>query len=44
MDFVTKREPFADNAEKVIGLCLEKGIPCCVAAHTIPRATALTFP
>ena len=37
MDFIVKREPFTSDAEKVIGLCIEKRIPCCIAAHTIPN-------
>ena len=37
MDFVVEREPFSDDAEKVIELCLDKGISCCIAAHTIPN-------
>jgi len=37
MDFIVEREPFSDDAEKVIELCLNKGISCCIAAHTIPN-------
>ena len=37
MDFIVKREEFSDDAEKVINLCIENNIPCCIAAHTIPN-------
>jgi len=37
MDFITDRKHFSDEAEKVIGLCMERNIPCCIAAHTIPN-------
>ena len=37
MDFIVDREPFASDAEKIIDLCIEKQISCCVAAHTIPN-------
>ena len=37
MDFITNREPFFDDAEKIIGLCMEKRFQCCIAAHTIPN-------
>ena len=38
MDFIIKREPFSDNAEKAIGLCLgNEDIQASIAAHTIPN-------
>jgi len=37
MDFIIEREPFTTDAEKLIGMCLEKHIPCCIAAHTVPN-------
>ena len=35
IDFVVKRNSFSDNAEKVIGLCMENNIQICIAAHTV---------
>jgi len=37
MDFIVKREPFSNDAEKVIGFCMEKNIQSCIAAHSIPN-------
>ena len=37
MDFIVKREPFSDEAERVIALCLENNIESCIAAHSIPN-------
>ena len=37
MDFLVERPPFSDEAEKLINLCIEKDIPCSIAAHTIPN-------
>jgi len=37
MDFIVKREPFSDDAEKAIALCMDKGIQVCIAAHTVPN-------
>ena len=37
MDFIVEREPFSNDAEKAICLCLERRIPCSIAAHTIPN-------
>ena len=37
MDFIVERPPFSDEAEKLISLCIEKDIPCSIAAHTIPN-------
>jgi len=37
MDYIVKREPFSNNAEKVIDLCMEKSIQGCIAAHTVPN-------
>ena len=37
MDFIVNRESFSDDAEKVIGLCLEKDLECSIAAHSIPN-------
>jgi len=35
MDYIANREPFAENAEKIITLCIEKEINGCISAHTI---------
>ena len=35
MDYIVKRSPFSDNAEKVIELCMESNVQACIAAHTI---------
>lgn len=37
IDFIAKREPFSDDAEKSISLCVEKNYNICIAAHTIPN-------
>ncbi|MCL2398511.1 MAG: PIN domain-containing protein [Defluviitaleaceae bacterium] len=37
MDFIVERGSFTSDAEKVIGLCIEKRIPCCITAHTVPN-------
>ena len=37
MDFIIDRPPFTDEAEELISLCIEKDIPCSIAAHTIPN-------
>ena len=37
MDFIVDREPFTGDAEKVIGLCIEKDVECSIAAHSIPN-------
>jgi len=35
MDYMANREPFAENAYKIIELCREKEIDGCISAHTI---------
>ena len=35
MDFIVKRTPFSDNAEKIIELCMAKNIQGCIAGHTV---------
>ena len=37
MDFIIEREPFSDEAEKLIEFCIENDLLCCIAAHTIPN-------
>ena len=38
IDFIIKREPFSDNAEKAIGLCMDSDdIQASIAAHTVPN-------
>ena len=35
MDFIVKRNPFSEDAEKIIELCMEKNVQGCIAAHTV---------
>lgn len=35
IDFLVKREPYAENAIKIVGLCNEKRVKGYLAAHTI---------
>ena len=37
MDFILKRQPFSDDAKKVIDMSLEDSVQGCIAAHTIPN-------
>ena len=37
IDFIIKRQPFSDNAEKIIDMCVDKNIQGCIAAHTVPN-------
>lgn len=37
IDFVAKRDPFSDDAEKSIALCVEQKFEIYIAAHTIPN-------
>ena len=37
MDFIMKRTPFSDDADRVIELCMENNIDGCIAAHAIPN-------
>jgi predicted nucleic acid-binding protein len=37
MDYIQKREPFSEEAERAICFCVENKIQSCIAAHTIPN-------
>jgi len=35
MDYITKREPYADDAYKIAEMCVKGKIDGCIAAHTV---------
>ncbi|MDE6128220.1 MAG: PIN domain-containing protein, partial [Lachnospiraceae bacterium] len=35
VDFLMKREPYAEEAIKIVELCNQKKVSGCIAAHTI---------
>ena len=37
IDFIVKRQPFSDDAEKVIEICMRDNMDSCIAAHSIPN-------
>ena len=37
IDFIIKRQPYSDDAEKVIEICMRDNIYSCIAAHSIPN-------
>jgi predicted nucleic acid-binding protein len=37
IDFIVKRQPFSDDAEKVIDICMSDNFNSCIAAHSIPN-------
>ena len=37
MDFIVKRNPFSNDAEKVIELCMQKNVKGCIAAHGVVK-------
>ena len=43
IDFIVKRQPFSDDAEKVIDLCMGDNIKSCIAAHSIPTIAPQDF-
>ena len=37
MDFIVERGNFSTHAQKAISICIDRGLDCCIAAHTIPN-------
>ncbi|MDE6776421.1 MAG: PIN domain-containing protein [Oscillospiraceae bacterium] len=35
LDFLTKREPYYSDAEKILSMCIENKIYGCIAAHSV---------
>ena len=38
IDYVSKRDPFSENARSVLFLCMEKQVDGCIAAHSVMNA------
>lgn len=37
LDYLLEREPYFENAKKIIVLCVEGKVKACIAAHSIPN-------
>jgi predicted nucleic acid-binding protein len=35
MDYIANREPYAEQADKIMDLCISKEVDGCIAAHTV---------
>lgn len=41
IDYLLEREPYFENAKKIVSLCAEGKVKGCIAAHTIPNMFAI---
>lgn len=38
LDYLTKREPYYENAAKIMSMCADRSIQGCIAAHSVMNA------